>query len=622
MDDQTSSYTYVPLDASKRQIRLLHLLPLASINQTDSSYEEDHDLAQSIRGLKNNDSAIIDIDSIGDIHCTFSVVSLDDDPDYEALSYVWGDQNDLVTIYVHGHPIAITWNLYGALLNMRQTQERILWADALCVNQKDLAERASQVLEMGSIFGQASTVVVYLGALEDAGVTFHLIEALATDHLEHYYDAASMHAAIKSRGLDLDADTAKRYLLELFSLPWWHRVWTVQEYVLAKRMVFQSGSYLLMGFHMRGFNDSVNYHTICCGRGGRLETSWLRLSNPSLVAGLAKIDALHNFKNPESRFNMQPLRIATFFRDRHCSDPLDHIYGILGLANPIFQLKLRPDYYSAPGAAYTSATMTWISDTRTLNALSLAFGIRSDTLDIPTYVPDLSAPANQAAFLHRLRIVEEQFYATKESEATLSVCPSLKATTHAIFIDTLLKIVSERAKIYMISPNEEELVCSNSRVFTRYVSLSQACWQTVCGGIVPGVISENGNATYRLVQEDDYAMFQKWQAWDDSKMTDDRETIHFQIAASVAGQGRNYAITNTGYLGLVPYTARPGDHLVLMPGGRVPYIIRRVRESKKRRHWEKRNATRQYEFVGDCYIHGIMHGEAWDESKLEKVILV
>src|SRR5690242_4561884 len=211
MDNQTSAYTYIPLDASKRQIRLLHLLPPASTNKTNSSYEEDHDFAQSIRGLKNNDFALTEINFISDIHCTFSLVSLDDDPEYEALSYVWGDQNDLVTVYVHGHPTAITWNLYDALFNMRQTQERILWADALCVNQKDLAERASQVLEMGSIYGQASTVVVYLGALEDAGVTFRLVEALATEYLEHYYDAASMHTAIKSRGLDLDSDTAKRY---------------------------------------------------------------------------------------------------------------------------------------------------------------------------------------------------------------------------------------------------------------------------------------------------------------------------------------------------------------------------------------------------------------------------
>jgi hypothetical protein len=62
-----------------------------------------------------------------------------------------------------------------------------------------------------------------------------------------------------------------------------------------------------------------------------------------------------------------------------------------------------------------------------------------------------------------------------------------------------------------------------------------------------------------------------------------------------------FCITERGYLGLVPHGALPGDSIVLIDGGAVPFLVRGCG-----------NAERPYltTLVGECYIHGIMHGEA------------
>ena len=60
--------------------------------------------------------------------------------------------------------IGITHNLAIALRHLRHAKKpRILWIDALCINQDDLPERSAEVLEMGSIYSNARQVIVWLG---------------------------------------------------------------------------------------------------------------------------------------------------------------------------------------------------------------------------------------------------------------------------------------------------------------------------------------------------------------------------------------------------------------------------------------------------------------------------
>ncbi|KAI4132568.1 MAG: hypothetical protein LQ338_000667 [Usnochroma carphineum] len=71
---------------------------------------------------------------------------------------------------------------------------------------------------------------------------------------------------------------------------------------------------------------------------------------------------------------------------------------------------------------------------------------------------------------------------------------------------------------------------------------------------------------------------------------------------------RRLAKTKMGYLGLVPPEADVGDKVFILEGGKTPYVLR-----QKDEYWQ---------LVGECYVHGIMYGEAYDESLCEDVVLI
>lgn len=112
-------YTPLSSDPNHFEIRLLHLLPSS------------------------------DRDAL--IHCSlfaYPLIDLGERPHQsEALSYVWGDPKDLVSIMISGQHVEITSNLHAALKQLRDCYlERILWIDALYIDQGRKDEVASQIL--------------------------------------------------------------------------------------------------------------------------------------------------------------------------------------------------------------------------------------------------------------------------------------------------------------------------------------------------------------------------------------------------------------------------------------------------------------------------------------------
>lgn len=133
---------YHSLDASRREIRFVTILP--------------------------------DEDDEAQIACRLETASLDDDPKYAAMSYVWGDATITTDILVNGIPFPATTNLTAGLLQFRRTGLGLpgkqddaslprLWIDAICINQQDTAERNRQVALMGDIYTSARYVLTWLG---------------------------------------------------------------------------------------------------------------------------------------------------------------------------------------------------------------------------------------------------------------------------------------------------------------------------------------------------------------------------------------------------------------------------------------------------------------------------
>lgn len=76
------------------------------------------------------------------IECRLEHATLGDGRPFEALSYVWGEPSFTATIALDGQEHGITTKLEAALRHLRlREQERALWIDALCINQRNLMER-------------------------------------------------------------------------------------------------------------------------------------------------------------------------------------------------------------------------------------------------------------------------------------------------------------------------------------------------------------------------------------------------------------------------------------------------------------------------------------------------
>lgn len=87
---------------------------------------------------------------------------------YEALSYVWGPTTGHHSLSIDHNgdsfSLAITDNLHAALLHLRHRfLSRVIWIDAVCINQKSDEEKAQQVSYMAEIYSRSARVIVWLG---------------------------------------------------------------------------------------------------------------------------------------------------------------------------------------------------------------------------------------------------------------------------------------------------------------------------------------------------------------------------------------------------------------------------------------------------------------------------
>ena len=149
--------------------------------------------------------------------CTLEVASLDSLPTYEAISYVWGEGDVLMEL--EGMEWAITPNLRACLCHLRdEVEERTLWIDATCIDQRCIEERNEQVLLMKSIYGNAAHVNVWLGqGSEETDKAMAIIAAIASS--QSLSKATAHGAPLKGNDLlCLKAFTAST---------WWERVWVV-----------------------------------------------------------------------------------------------------------------------------------------------------------------------------------------------------------------------------------------------------------------------------------------------------------------------------------------------------------------------------------------------------------
>lgn len=129
------------------------------------------------------------------LSCSLAPVSLGVESlrEYEAVSYCWGDIQDKENITLNGQVFTTTKSGGAALRAIRrQNQDRVVWLDAICINQQDTAERGAQVSIMKQIYEAAKRTLIFLGEDDGtfesaAGLILTLVRQMAyqTDRWEH-----------------------------------------------------------------------------------------------------------------------------------------------------------------------------------------------------------------------------------------------------------------------------------------------------------------------------------------------------------------------------------------------------------------------------------------------------
>ncbi|KAH8593910.1 heterokaryon incompatibility protein-domain-containing protein, partial [Bisporella sp. PMI_857] len=168
------------------------------------------------------------------LEATLLRTSLDALPSYEALSYVWGKDQSVGKLTLNGHCIDITPNLQGALVQLRSsTEDRLIWIDAICINQEDPKERSKQVQLMREIYSNARRVIVWLGEeAKDTKAGVGFLKALEV------HPSPKEHAADVLRTAPSDLTAMLNGIGELLlNRPYWNRLWIVQEVMCAKDLV-------------------------------------------------------------------------------------------------------------------------------------------------------------------------------------------------------------------------------------------------------------------------------------------------------------------------------------------------------------------------------------------------
>ncbi|EQB51095.1 hypothetical protein CGLO_09402 [Colletotrichum gloeosporioides Cg-14] len=292
-------------------------------------------------------------------------------PDYQALSYVWGDASPSKHILIGEHTVPITTNLHSALVHLRHSSEaRTLWVDALCIDQSTHGERNQQVMIMGDIYKSARQVVVWLGEAADDS---HLV-------FEHLKD----ESAKKSwPNVSKPTPRLRRAWLALITRPWFFRTWVIQEVALSRKAVVMCGE------------DAAPWMDLGSGRsdisGGANGLS-SKLSFPGNPPDhpISGFDAdSHIWRLRLLKYGSDPVSIMRYSRVCQTSEVEDRVYGILGLFEPGFV----PVDYDMPVEQifrqFTEAVIRLTGDLR----VSRCFGVGARTKSLPSWVPDFTDTA-------------------------------------------------------------------------------------------------------------------------------------------------------------------------------------------------------------------------------------
>ncbi|KAG8162358.1 hypothetical protein KVR01_008123 [Diaporthe batatas] len=541
---------------------------------------------------------------------------------FNALSYCWGETTNTTLVPLTSHVddervsshIAVNDNLLAALKRLRREDAACLvWIDLICVKQSDVAERSQQVAMMSDIFSYADHVFVWLGITRNAAMrdlaAFKDITSKYQDNLNNNKDVdkfvEGMTRPIATHRIVSDGIAWYHFdNTRIFSLPWFHRVWVLQEVWstkygatiknISKRVSVLCGPEELPWAAFIQANHCINTYY------GRTDTA------ANMMPGIWK--TLFHAPRHTSPFHVTPkqqlniLDVAIDGLDMRATDARDKLFALLVFGNETHNLSylpplVRPDYSKPVVKVYADFTRWWIDRTRSLRILSTAQIQAGRTwLDMSNSShgahdrPGLSErPSWSFWFEGRsswkqslLGLDERASYnasAGRDLDASLLEEHDSGADSHKLALRGLrLGRISSRSYYPLL---RDPVVSPEMRRAYLHITNVETSWSSS---------QSEPDASHNGII-DHYRAHYNGPSIGSERITD-----------YLPCHGKCMFTTEDGLTGLCPAGAEIGDIVVVLYGAFVPSLLR------------PKLSSGEHCFVGECYVDGFMQGECFTRN--------
>ncbi|KAH3950199.1 hypothetical protein HBH64_131350 [Parastagonospora nodorum] len=338
-------------------------------------------------------------------------------PDFEAFSYTWDGQTATCTVLCEERDLMVTSNCEAILREFRPKEElatRAVWIDAICIDQSTdaMAERSFQIPMMGQIYRRAGRVLGWLGAAGERGGNLGTFESLAklTRVGMNRNRGDLIRDVDEAMGCTSPADLRKLFL----SVPWFTRLWVLQEVALSKKAVIFCGSTSVT------FQDVPRVQALLGAQG--LPTTHAALLDALVVGFDSRISALESLETADRNVSVT-VELMRHARWPKTTEAKDKVFALYGLLEAYGLLLPQPDYLMSLGGIFGQTARTLITYTRKLEIDHQVHGM-SEIKDLPSWAPDWSRtsyPQQPSVAVWAVRDAEDQSWSFCSNEKHLSV---------------------------------------------------------------------------------------------------------------------------------------------------------------------------------------------------------
>lgn len=260
--------------------------------------------------------------------CSINTTSLDGHPDYETISYCWGSNHAVDKIFCNNETyLPLNQSLSSALRHFRHhDKQRLLWADAICINQSDADEKGNQVNMMRDVYRQAYRVLVWLGEEGEGNKLEPLIRFARKLSTANTSTLPTDRAARqKPLGFKDSHILSLSYLLER---PWFRRIWVVQEVAVASEAILYCGQKVL------------TWEMLCSILDLKSGINVIGVNNQMVIDIIKGIEFEKNAVNQSNPMTL--LDVLLRYRTSLSTKPRDKVYALPGLCTDEI---LQPNYH-------------------------------------------------------------------------------------------------------------------------------------------------------------------------------------------------------------------------------------------------------------------------------------